>query len=328
MKYLILLLFTSLSCFSATYESFDLPLRVAHNINQSAPVSFDKDSVVKFKLANVSEVNFTASIDGMDYIGKNGDIISFSANKDFATADSMHLFFAGEITGNVSFGLAEIQYADGTSMPFDLFRTELRGVDTLTVNTSEGAVSLNSKADHFSNKEKTIDLTFSDRSNQVRHGDYNDVWRFDKLSDKFDYVSKVTKATVNGVAVDVVGGAIYDNSEDYFKYSVDYVYSVNSNGWRSVFKINNENTSSVSLNVVVKLTPITGGQHKYDVHSFEYETLLSESALNVTLTDILNYNSIDTTQDYHAKITFYSTGEVSMSSQNATPNGRTVNIIK
>lgn len=327
MKYILPLLFISFMSIADTYERFDLPFKVQHSMSKSIPIKAEIGSQLNFKLDGVDYSDLSISFSHGFHVNTIRDIITIEFDKEASINEPFYITFTGYITGDVTYSAISLT-VDEIAFEFLDSSLEIKGVDTISANASNGYLEVNSKADYFSKDEKTLDFTISDRSNQVRYGNYNDTYFMPKLSDDFNYKSQLLKVTVNGVQVPIENDVVYDNSKDYKKYSIDYVYHINSSEWRSVFKVNNELNVAADLKVEVKLTPIVGGNHQYETYAFDYIQMMPNSALNVTLSDILNAGQIDTTKDYHAKIIFYSKTDLSIASQNVSPGGRTVNIVK
>lgn len=333
MKYLILLI-ASFTLSAETVERAFLPFSKAnYSFEWVMPQKVEPGNFIVFKISGVDFSHYPKlDIDGANLVYLGSDGMAYQATKEFSKGDSFNVISDSIIvTGDSSWSLDKIQTDSGDTyynVKEDLFKV----IDSLRVSAKDGEVTVLSDADNYIPYYHTLSFDVSDREpvsdNNVI---INKPITFESLSGEthLDYIVKISNVYFNGLPIKVESDLLFNTPSNYNTYTVNYGYSIPSNrSWYTFYKIQNNGELKTDVFATVFLSDVGSGKkdiQRFDVRIGELKPLES---VNLSGGDLVDLTGADSSKDYHISTTFHTSEPIAVASQNASPTGRTVNLIE
>lgn len=326
-KYLLLLL--PFFAMAKTIEQSHMPLSVGDfEYSVNAGIDIMPNSYIHLRLTGVDlsyypEFTLTAS----DFIYITDDEIVFQTHDDVIIPSVTPLVIKGKnvnVNGDVDFGLVKIN-----NSKFDFVERKITAINSLRFSAGNGGVTLVSDADYYLGGYHEVSFDISDRDSYKGTALINSPITFEALIDEkhTDYVVTISNAFQRGVPALIDSDLLFNIESSYKTYSVGYGYGFESNSsWYTFYKLQNIGTKDSRLIVTAYLSSAGVGESDIEKCEFEYGALGKNVSLNLTGNDLIEKCGLS--GDYHIAVKFHSEQELFVSSQNASPNGRTVNLVK
>jgi hypothetical protein len=330
MKYLILLLSSFMTMANVeTVEKFgDSKVKNASfTIVAPKDIQPNSDLLIKITGSDLSASSF--NLDYCDFVGVDGDVLKFKVPNDVAIPSGMNLSLKTNllrVNGDVNYGLYSVQGSVINYYNEMVLRYKL--ISSIGLVASDGSVTLSSDADHYDNGFYHVSFDISDRESFSAGTVINSPLVFDNLNQdaRDSYKVTIKNAKSDGLALPVKSEYLFNVESPYYSYNVSYGYASSNSDWYSFYKLQNTTQSNATVTAKVYYSNYNSTQltlcntQEFSVNSIGVKNLSGADLI------VMCGDSVAVTK--HLNVTFYSKVKLIVDSQNSSPNGRTVNIVK
>lgn len=318
----------SFNLLAKTIESQHMPLSMVFNHEMTHNLDIEPNSYIHIKLTGIDlsyypEFTLTAS----NFVYMADDEIVFKTHDDVIIPPVTSLVLSSQnvnVNGDVDVGIIKINNTEINDI-----KRKITVIDSLRFNANDGFVTLVSDADYYLGGYHEIEFDISDRERYIGTALINSPVRFYPNIEvqHTDYVVTISNATQRGLSANIDNDVLFNIKSSYETYSINYGYSfVDNSSWYTFYKLQNNTPKDSQLIITALFTKSGPGVSDIQKCEYNYGYLNKYEAVNLTGSDILSYCGL--TGNYHIAVKFHSEQELIVASQNASPNGRTVNLIE